>query len=121
MKMKKIITQDSFLQSSLNIVVNKKLKGLLPLDSATLKLKDVISMGRWDWSKIPFNLPLGIREEIQATPIPLIARTKDKLAWKFSPKGSFDMGSAYLIASNLMEAETFAGSWIWNLQTLPRI
>ena len=31
------------------------------------------------------------------------------------------MGSAYLIASNLMEAESFAGSWIWNLQTLPRI
>lgn len=97
------------------------IQGPLPLDSSTLKLKDVISMGRWDWSKIPFNLPLGIREEIQATPIPLIARNNDKLAWKFSPKGSFDMGSAYLIASNLMEAESFAGSWIWKLQTLPRI
>ena len=78
-------------------------------------------MGRWDWSKIPFNLPLGIRDEIQATPIPLIARNNDKLAWKYSPKGSFDMGSAYLIASNLMEADSFAGSWIWKLQTLPRI
>ena len=80
------------------------IQGPLPLDLSTLKLKDVISMGRWGWSKIPFNLPLGIREEIQATPIPLIARNNDKLAWKFSPKGSFDMGSAYLIASNLMEA-----------------
>ena len=31
------------------------IQGPLPLDSSTLKLKDVISMGRWDWSKIPFT------------------------------------------------------------------
>lgn len=61
---------------------------------------------------IPFNLPLEIRDEIQAIPIPLIARNNDKLAWKFSPKGNFDMGSAYLLATNLMEAESFAGSRI---------
>lgn len=70
---------------------------------------------------IPFNLPLEIRDEIQAIPIPLIARNNDKLAWKFSPKGNFDMGSAYLLATNLMEAESFAGSRIWKLQTLLRI
>ena len=97
------------------------IQGPLPLDSVNLKLKDVISLRRWDWSKIPFNLPLKIKDEIQATPIPLIARNNDKLAWKYSPKGSFDIGSAYLIATNLMEAKSFAGSWIWKLQTLPRI
>ena len=70
---------------------------------------------------IPFNLPLEIRDEIQAIPIPLIARNNDKLAWKFSPKGNFDMGSAYLLATNLMEVESFAGSRIWKLQTLLRI
>ena len=31
------------------------------------------------------------------------------------------MGSAYLIATNLMEAESFDVSWIWKLNTLPRI
>ena len=97
------------------------IQGPLPLESVNLKLKDVISLGRWDWSKIPFSLPLKIKDEIQATPIPIIARNNDKLAWKFSPKGSFDMGSAYLIASNLMDAESIAGSWIWKLQILPRI
>ena len=97
------------------------IQGPLPLDSVNLKLKDVISLRRWDWSKIPFNLPLKIKDEIQATPIPLIARNNDKLAWKYSPKWSFDIGSAYLIATNLMEAKSFAGSWIWKLQTLPRI
>ena len=101
--------------------VRALIQGPLPLDSINLKLKDVISLRRWDWSKIPFNLPLKIKDEIQATPIPLIARNNDKLAWKYSPKGSFDIGSAYLIATNLMEAKSFAGSWIWKLQTLPRI
>ena len=97
------------------------IQGPLPLDSFNLKLKDVISLGRWDWSKIPFNLPLGIRDEIQATSIPLVARNNDKLAWKYSPKGSFDMGRDYLITTNLMEAKSFACSWIWKLQILPRI
>ena len=97
------------------------IQGLLPLDLANLKLKDVISLGRWNWSMIPFNLPSEIRDEIQAISISLLARNKDKLAWKLSPKGSFDMGSAYLIATNLMEAESFDVSWIWKLNTLPRI
>ncbi|XP_075636557.1 uncharacterized protein LOC142608762 [Castanea sativa] len=84
--------------------------GPLPQDSFNLKLKDVTSLGRWDWSKIPFNIPSEIRDEIQAIPIPLLARNNDKLAWKFSPKGCFDMRSAYLIANNLVEDVTFAGS-----------
>ncbi|KAL4621362.1 hypothetical protein ACB092_06G222000 [Castanea dentata] len=101
--------------------IRAHIQGPLPQDLTNLKLKDVISLGRWDWSKIPFNIPLEIRDVIQAIPIPLIARNNDKLAWKFSPRGSFDMRSAYLIVKNLVEAGTFAGSWIWKLQTLPRI
>ena len=31
------------------------------------------------------------------------------------------MKSAYLLATNQMEADSFSGSWIWKLQTLPRI
>ena len=31
------------------------------------------------------------------------------------------MKSFYLLATNMMEAESFLGSWIWKLQTLPRI
>ncbi|KAL0005698.1 hypothetical protein SO802_013259 [Lithocarpus litseifolius] len=50
-----------------------------------------------------------------------IARSSDKLAWKFSAKGSFDMKSAYLVASDHLEADSFSSSWIWKIQTLPRI
>ena len=56
------------------------IQGPLPLDSANLKLKDVISLGRWNWSMIPFNLLSEIRDEIQVIPISLLARNNDKLA-----------------------------------------
>ena len=66
-------------------------------------------------------MPIEIKVDIQAMPVPIVARSNDKLAWKFSTKGEFDLKSAYLLASKLMEAESFPGSWIWKLQTLPRI
>lgn len=96
-------------------------QGPLPQASTSLKVKDVVTLETWNWSTIPFVLPPEIRDEIQAVPIPLISRSKDNLARKYSPKGSFDMKSAYLLATNLMEAESFSGTWIWKLQTLPRI
>ena len=74
----------------------------------------MISLGRWDWSKIPFNLPSKIKDEIQATSIPIAARNNDKLAWKYSPKGSFDIGSAYLIATNLMDVDFLC--WFLDLE-----
>ena len=43
-------------------------------------------------------------------PIPVVARSSDKLAWKFSFKGAFDMKSAYLLAINQMEVDSFSGS-----------
>ena len=73
------------------------------------------------WSKLPFELPFEIKADVQAVPVPIVARSKDKLAWKYSTKGEFELKSAYLLASNLMEAESFPGSWILKLQTLPRI
>ena len=75
----------------------------------------------WNWFKLAFELPIEIKVDIQAVPIPIVARSNDNLAWKFSTKGEFDLKSAYLLASKLMEAESFPGSWIWKLQTLPRI
>ena len=60
---------------------------------------------------IPFELPQNIKAEIQGTPIPIMARGGDKLVWKFSPKGGFEMRSAYLLTTNSLEAPLF----LWKL------
>ncbi|KAK9998840.1 hypothetical protein SO802_018443 [Lithocarpus litseifolius] len=62
-----------------------------------------------------------VRRKIQATPFPCVARNEDKLAWNPSPKGPFDLRSAYLLASEPLPDSTFQGKWIWKLDTLPRI
>ena len=66
-------------------------------------------------------LPYEIIDELKATPIPLITRVEDKLAWKFSPKGGFDLKSAYLLTIDSRGDAPFKGNWIWKLKTMPRI
>ena len=51
----------------------------------------------------------------------LLSRGKDKLAWSGSPKGTFDLKSAYRIAMGLECIEPFSAHWIWKVNTLPRI
>ena len=70
---------------------------------------------------LQIEIPENIRTEVQATPISCVARNKDRIAWKPSPKGSFDLRSAYLLASEPLPAPAFHGKWIWKLDTLPRI
>jgi len=67
------------------------------------------------------EMPSNITRVIQATPTPLATRIEDKLAWKLSPKGDFDMKSAYLMALKPMVEAPFRGKWIWKLKILPRI
>ena len=50
-----------------------------------------------------------------------MARGSDKLDWKFSSKGDFDVRSAYLLTINSSGNDSFLGSWIWKLPSLPRI
>ena len=70
---------------------------------------------------IPFELPENIKSEIQGTPMPIVIRGGDKLVWKLSQTGNFEMRSAYLLATNSMEDPPFSGSWIWKAHTLPKI
>ena len=93
--------------------IRNLIQGPLPQLSLDLKVRDVITpYGCWDWSLIPFELPQNIKAEIQGTPIPIMVRGGDKLVWKFSPKGGFEMRSAYLLTTNSLEAPSFSGSWI---------
>ena len=91
-------------------------------ENANLKIKDVVdSMGRWDWSSFQMIFPDEILRDIMATPIPFSARFEDKLAWKYSANGDFDLKSAYLLATDNRGDASFKGQWIWKLKILPRI
>ena len=92
--------------------IRSSIQGPLPQGLASLTLKDLRAPFGWNWSAIPFELPLEIKADIQAVPLSVPARSSDKLAWKFFAKGIFDMKSFYLLATNMMEAESFLGSWI---------
>ena len=54
--------------------------------------------------------PTDLKDTIQAVPVPLYSRGNDQMAWKYSSKGGFDLKSAYVLANNLLGAETFSGS-----------
>ena len=81
--------------------IGSQIHGPLPQASDNLQIKNVLSPIGWNWSTIPFELPSKVKADIQAVPIPLVARCSDKLAWKFSSKGDFDIRSAYLLAKTL--------------------
>ena len=75
----------------------------------------------WAWEKIPFELPYDIKMLIQATPIAFTCRGVDKLAQADSPKGTFELRSAYKIAMDIMDDSPFSAEWLWKADTLPRI
>ena len=95
--------------------------GLLTRETSNLRIRDVAAPYGWDWLVIPFVFSLELKAEIQATPTPIVARGGDKLAWSHSPKGSFNLGSAYCLANEVPNEETLVGGWIWKLNALPTI
>lgn len=92
--------------------IRSRIQGPLPQASSNLQVKNVLSPAGWNWSTVPFDLPSEIKYDILVVPIPLVVRCSDKLAWKYYPKGGFDMKSAYLVASNLLDDDSFSRSWI---------
>ena len=64
---------------------------------------------------------MEIRRLIQATPVTLLSRGVDKLAWSRSPQGTFDFKSAYRISMGAECTEPSTANWIWKVNTLPRI
>ena len=91
-------------------------------EAASLKIKDVVDYaGRWDWSSIQMLFPDKVLRDIMATPITFSTRIEDRLAWKHSVKGVFDLKSAYLLATDVIGDASFNGQWIWKLKMLPRI
>ena len=73
----------------------------LTQEASNLTINDAIGPFGWNWAAFPLDFPPEIKEVIQAVPTPLVARNGDRMVWKHSAKGGFDMKSAYLLASNL--------------------
>ena len=53
------------------------IQGPLTWEENQLEIIDFLVDTGWDWSKIPFKLPLDIKQVIQATSISLTGRGKD--------------------------------------------
>ena len=107
--------------------LNKRLlwnliQGPLSQGASQLEVKDVLTDTGWDWSKIPFELPLDVKSLIQAIPTTFTSRGRERISWMGNPKGTFDLRSAYSIAIGVeidMVVSDFR--WIWKLNTLPCI
>ena len=96
--------------------------GPLTREALKLQFKDVVDYtGIWNWSILPMVLPSEIINELKATPTPKFAQVEDRLAWKYSPRGGFDLKSAYLLSIDSRGDAPFKGDWIWKLKTLLRI
>lgn len=93
----------------------------LPMGVSDWKVKDIASIGGWNWELIPFDVPQELKLEIQAIPYALAARSMDRIAWKDSLRGGFNMKSAYQLAAGLDQSPDNSGNWIWKLQSLPKI
>ncbi|KAF7819529.1 reverse transcriptase [Senna tora] len=76
-------------------------------------------LGKWNWDKISFDLPLHIKEKIMGIPCFKDSDVKDKKAWSLSASGVFDLKSAYCLAIcnslgiAIPSSNLFA--WIWKL------
>ncbi|KAL0016453.1 hypothetical protein SO802_003522 [Lithocarpus litseifolius] len=81
----------------------------------------MVSLVGWNWARIPFELPLCCKKEIQATPFALTGTSQDRLIWMGSRDGEFDLRGAYRHATELGPPRQFHGKWIWTINTLQRI
>ena len=75
----------------------------------------------WDWEKLMFELIDEIKGMISAIPISTLGGGSVKLTWAGSPKGVFDVKSAYEIVIESSNTSTFLASWIWKANLLPKI
>ena len=84
--------------------------GPITQEASLLEIKDIMLDMGWDWEKIPFEIPLEIKRMIQATPMKILNRGTDKLVWAGTPKGAFDLRSAYRFAMGFDTTTTFPAS-----------
>ena len=108
-------------------IVNGSLRSLIqgPLaaEEEDFKVKEVLGIGGWDWSKLSFQIPDSILEEIRSIPFSMTSNNEnDRLTWIGDNRRDFDLKSAYAMAIDCKVGDgKFTGTWVWKLKTLPRI
>ena len=80
-----------------------------------------MSESGWRWDAISMVLPQYVVLGIQATPVAIATRNRDKLMWVGTPNGLFSTYSAYALAVGLENSPIFNGQWIWKTDVLPKI
>lgn len=74
------------------------IQGPLPREVNQLEVKDFFTRDGLGWNRLSFKLPSDVKMMIQATPIAMTSRGRDKLAWANSPEGTPNLKSVYRIA-----------------------
>lgn len=97
------------------------IQGPLNREESMWEVKDLMTDTGWHLNQISFVLPSEVKLMIHATPIPLIGRRRDILAWWSNPRGVFDLRSVYGIANGSAQDCSFSAKWIWKVNTLPQI
>ena len=98
------------------------IEGPLTREDMKCEIADLRENNSWKWESLSFDLPLSIRDKIQAIPMQEFGGGEDMLLWKFTKDGEFSTNSTYLkIISNSGETNSFQGAWIWKVVSLPKI
>ena len=95
--------------------IRHRIQGLLTREAELLEVKDVLTDSGWDWGRIPFALPVDIKNLILTVPVSITSRGAG------STRGGFDVKSAYKLVEHSNYMHDLSMGWIWKINTLPRI
>ncbi|GKU94254.1 hypothetical protein SLEP1_g7776 [Rubroshorea leprosula] len=92
------------------------------IDSSHISVRDaLLPSGEWNWDLISYSLPTDIVNRLKAIPLQYSSVGSDTFIWGFSGNGLFKSKSAYYLARNLPLLSNCSWSWVWRMDTLPRI
>lgn len=92
------------------------------MEEEKLKVKEVVTINGWDWSKISIPMLDNVSTKLKATLVSLAARGQDRLTWGMSTHGGFELKSAYKLAIRGEEGDSpFTDQWVWKTNILPHI
>lgn len=93
--------------------IKSTINGSLSWGEESLHVHQCIANGDWDFSKISLMLPDQVLEQIRSHAIQLNNVDQDCVAWKFSPKGEFNLMSAYELADGRDPQRHWTSDWDW--------
>lgn len=98
------------------------IQGPLNIGEEQLLVRDIVSNGSWNLHECSFFFHTNLVKKIRAIPIPMFSNISDSLSWVSSSSGRFDTRNAYTLAcDNPIMQNPFGGTWIWKVDTLPKI